>query len=198
VACEPDEKGANLFRTRYLTQAGVIAVLYAVLTLAVLSMPMYLGWGIVQFRLSEALTILALITPAAIPGLTIGTALANAYLLTQVGPIAFLDVIFGSLATFIGAVWAWKNRAKPLLAMLGPVVSNALIVPAYLPILLTGLGLYTIPVLGIDIEGNWLAMYAFGFLSVGFGQAVVVYGLGWPLYTALKRTRYTDDYVLDD
>jgi len=182
-----------LFRTRYLTQAGVIAALYAVLTLAVLSMPMYLGWGIIQFRLSEALTVLALFTPAAIPGLTVGTALANAYLLTQVGPIAFLDVVFGSLATLIGALWAWKNRARPLRAMLGPVLSNALVVPAYLPILLAGLGLYTIPVLGIDIEGNWLAMYAFGFFSVGFGQAVVVYGLGWPLYTALKRTRYVDE-----
>ena len=174
-------------RTRYVAQAGIIAALYAALTLAVLQMPMYLGWGLVQFRLSEALTVLALITPAALPGLTVGTAAANAFLITQVGPIALLDVVFGALATLIGTIWAWRNRAKPLVALLGPVISNALIVPAYLPVLLAGLGLYTIPVLGIDLEGSWLAMYGFGVVAVGFGQAVVVYGLGLPLYATLQR-----------
>lgn len=174
--------------TKYIAQAGVIAALYAALTLAVLQMPMQLGWGLVQFRLSEALTVLALITPAAIPGLTVGTAAANAFLVTQVGPIALLDVGFGALATLIGVIWAWRNRAKPMVALLGPVISNALIVPAYLPVLLTGLGLYTIPVLGLDLEGSWLAMYGFGVVAVGFGQTVVVYGLGLPLYATLRRT----------
>jgi len=181
-----------LLRSRFMAQAALIAALYAVLTIAVLNLPMYLGWGLVQFRLSEALTVLALFTPAAIPGLTIGTAIANAYLITQAGPIALLDVGFGSLATLLGAIWVWKMRKRPLLAMLGPVISNALIVPAYLPILLAGMGLYTVPVLGLDLEGNWLGMYLLGVASVGIGQVAVVYGLGWPLYSTLKRTGSID------
>lgn len=181
-----------MLRSRFMAQAAVIAALYAVLTIAILNLPMYLGWGLVQFRLSEALTVLALFTPAAIPGLTIGTAIANAYLIAQAGPIALLDVGFGSLATLLGAIWVWKMRKRPLLAMLGPVVSNALIVPAYLPILLAGMGLYTVPVLGLDLEGNWLGMYLLGVASVGIGQLVVVYGLGWPLYSALRRTGSID------
>lgn len=173
-------------RTSYITQAGVIAAGYAVLTIILLQMPAQLGWGLVQFRISEALTVLALFTPAAIPGLTLGTVVANAFMITQVGPVALLDVVFGSLATLIGTTWAWRLRQRPAVALLGPVVSNALIVPMYLPAMLAGLGLYEIPLLGVDLEGSWIAMYVFGVASVGFGQGVVVYGLGWPLRTLIR------------
>lgn len=175
-------------RTTYVAQAGVIAAAYAALTLVTLQMPAQLGWGLIQFRLSEALTVLALVTPAAIPGLTLGTAAANSFMFTQVGPIALLDVGFGSLATLLGAVWGWRLRDRPPWALLGPVLSNALVVPLYLPAMLAGLGLYEIPLLGVDLEGNRLAMYLFGVGAVGFGQAVVVYGLGWPLFAALRRS----------
>jgi len=77
--------------------------------------------------------------------------------------------------------------SRPALALAGPVIANALIVAAYLPVMLAGLGFYTVPVFGVNLEGDWLAMYAFGVVTVGIGEAVVVYGLGWPLFTALKR-----------
>ncbi|MDP2234481.1 MAG: QueT transporter family protein [Actinomycetota bacterium] len=175
-------------RTTYIAQAGVIAAVYAAFTLLILQMPSQLGWGPVQFRVSEAVTILALITPAAIPGLALGTLAANSFMVTQLGPIALLDVVFGSLATLIGAGWSWRFRERRLVALAGPVLSNALIVPAYLPVMLAGFGFYRIPVLGLDLEGSWLAMYLFGVVAVGLGQAIVVYGLGWPLLLALERS----------
>jgi len=174
-------------RTAFIARAGVIAAVYAALTLIVLQLPSQLGWGLVQFRLSEAVTVLATLTPAAVPGLLLGTALANLFMISQVGPLALLDVVFGSIASGLGAAWSWRFRERTAIALLGPVVSNALIVPAYLPMVLAGLGLYEIPLLGVDLEGHWLAMYGFGVVAIGFGQAVVVYGLGWPLLAALRR-----------
>ncbi|MDF2567038.1 MAG: hypothetical protein K0R90_494, partial [Oscillospiraceae bacterium] len=84
-----------------LTQASMIAALYAVLTLAVAP----ISFGNMQFRISEALTILPLFTAVAIPGLTVGCALANfigfIFGLNQIG---FLDIFFGSAATLIAAI----------------------------------------------------------------------------------------------
>ena len=176
-------------RSRYVAQAGVIAAVYAAATIVVLQLPAQLGWGLIQFRISEAITVIALFTPAAVPGLALGSIAANSYLATQVGlAVAIWDIVFGSLATFLGAFWTWRMRKRPLLALAGPVVTNALIVPAYLPILLAGLGLYEIPILGIDVESAWPLAYLVGVISVGVGQAVVIYGLGLPLVALLRRS----------
>ena len=176
-------------RSRYVAQAGVIAAVYAAATIVVLQLPAQLGWGLIQFRISEAITVIALFTPAAVPGLALGSIAANSYLATQVGlAVAIWDIVFGSLATFLGALWTWRMRQRPLLALAGPVVTNALIVPAYLPILLAGLGLYEIPILGIDVESAWPLAYLVGVISVGVGQAVVIYGLGLPLVALLRRS----------
>lgn len=174
-------------RARYVAQAGMIAAVYAALTLGAMQLLSGLAWGPVQFRVSEAVTVLAAFTPAAVPGLTLGTVLANLFNLGVIGPLAWLDVIFGSLGSGIGALWTWRFRKNTPLALLGPVMWNALIVPAYLPLMLKGMGFYQIPILGIDFEGQWLAMYFFGVVSVGIGQAIVVYGLGWPLLSTLRR-----------
>ena len=175
-------------RSGFIARAGVIAAVYAALTIVALQMPSQLGWGLVQFRVSEAMTVFAVLTPAAIPGLWLGTVVANSFMVTQIGPLAILDVVFGSVATLIGAVWAWRFRDRRALALFGPVAANALIVPAYLPFLLVeGLGLYEVPLLGLDLEGQWWAMYGFGVIAIAIGQAVVIYGLGWPLLTALER-----------
>ena len=99
-----------------------------------------------------------------------------------------LDVVLGSLGTLLGAVWMWRLRAKTWLALLGPIVTNALIVAAYLPILLRAFGLSAIPGLGLSLTGAWLPLYAVCVLTVGIGEAVVVYGLGLPLLLALRRT----------
>ncbi len=174
-------------KARSVARAGVIAAVYAALTLLVVQSP--LGYGPVQFRLSEAVTVLAVLTPAAIPGLWIGSMVANAFMLATVGPLGMLDVVFGSLATMLGAAWSWRFRKRTGVALLGPVFANALIVPAYLPVMLKGLGFYKIPLLGIDLEGRFLAMYLFGFVAVAIGQAAVVYGLGQPLLHALRTMK---------
>jgi uncharacterized membrane protein len=183
-------------KARTVARAGVIAAVYAALTLIVLQVP-GLGFGPVQLRLSEALTVLAVLTPAAIPGLWIGSMIANAFMLTTVGPLGMLDVVFGSLGTLLGATWSWRFRKRTPVALLGPVFANALIVPAYLPVMLKGLGFYRIPLLGIDLEGHYIAMYLFGFVAIALGQAVVVYGLGWPLLRALRALK-VDSLLRDE
>jgi uncharacterized membrane protein len=175
-------------RTRYIAQGGLIAAIYAGLTLLAMQMLSVFAFGPIQLRLSEAFTVVAFFTPAAIPGLALGSVVANLYTLVITGnPLALLDVGFGSLGTLLGAVWTWRFRRKTALGLAGPVIANALIVPAYLPWLLKGLGLYQVPVLGIDLEGRWLPMYLFGVVTVGLGQAVVMYGPGLLLLWALRR-----------
>jgi uncharacterized membrane protein len=171
--------------SRYIAQAGVIAAVYGGLTLIVIQNP--LGFGPVQFRLSEAATVLALFTPAAGPGLVLGTVIANMSMVAHLGGIAFLDVVFGGLGTLLGAAWTWRFRRRRALALAGPVVANALIVPAYLPIMFKVAGWDWIPILGVDLSDHWLMVWGVGVLTVGFGQALVVYGLGWPLAGLLDR-----------
>ena len=176
-------------RSRFVAQAGLVAALYAAATLIAILFLQSLAWGPVQFRVSEALCVIALLTPAAVPGLTVGCAIANliAMVLNGTGALGLLDVAFGSLATFLGALWCWKLRSRPMLALLGPVLANAVIVPAYLPILLQGLGYYTVPFTTISLDGVYIYMYAFGLIATGVGEAVVMYVLGKPLAAALKR-----------
>ena len=111
---------------RYLTEGALIAALYVALTW--LSSLVGLASGAIQFRLSEALCVLAAFTPAAIPGLAIGCALAN--LLTGSLP---LDILFGSLATLLGALVCWLTRRfGRLWAPVPNILSNTVIVPLVL------------------------------------------------------------------
>ena len=103
-----------------ITQGAVIAALYVVLTLVFAP----ISFGPVQVRIAEALCILPMFTPAAIPGLFIGCMLAN-----LIGGGIMLDVIFGSLATLIGAVLGYLLRKNRWLVPLPAVIANALIVP---------------------------------------------------------------------
>jgi hypothetical protein len=68
-------------------------------------------------------------------------------------------------------------------------VANALIVPAYLPVMLGAAGITTVPLLGITLSSSWPMLYLTGVVTIGIGQAIVVYGLGWPLLTAMRRMR---------
>lgn len=182
-------------KTSYVAQAGMIAAVYAAATLITMFLLQGLAWGPVQFRISEAVTVLAVLTPAAVSGLTIGCVVANliSLAINGTGALGLLDVVFGSLATCLGALWCWKFRSRPKIALLGPVIANALIVPAYLPILLQGIGWYTIPFTDISLDGAYLPMYVFGVFATGIGQALVVYVLGLPLLKALKRFAVADD-----
>ena len=178
-----------------LARVGAIAAVYAACTLMTMLFLGSLAWGPVQFRISEALCVLALFTPAAVPGLTLGCAIANVanIVLSGTGMLGMLDVVFGSLATCAGALFTWKLRAHPLVALAGPVLANALIVPAYLPLLLQATGFYTIPFTSISLDGAWPFMYLFGLVSTGVGEAVIMYVLGYPLGRSLARSAYFKD-----
>lgn len=178
----------QLTRSQFIAQTALVAALYAAFTLVALLFLQGLAWGPIQLRLSEAICVVALFTPAAIPGLTIGCIIANLAncLISGLGALGLLDVVFGSLATLIGSVFCWKFRKKPALAIGGFVFANALIVPAYLPLLLQGLGYYTIPFTNISIDGVYFGMYLFGVVFTGIGEAIVIYVLGLPLAKALE------------
>lgn len=179
-------------KSNEIAQVGVIAAVYAACTLIALLFLGSLAWGPVQFRVSEALCVLALFTPAAVPGLTLGCAIANIanIAFSGTGMLGLLDVIFGSLATCAGAAFTWKMRGRPAVALAGPAIANALIVPAYLPILLQATGFYTIPFTSISLDGAWPFMYLFGLVATGVGEAVIMYVLGYPLGKSLARTPY--------
>lgn len=109
------------FATVYMAQAAVIAAVYVALTLAFQP----ISFGAIQFRISEALCILPFFTPAGVPGVTLGCLLGNV-----AGGAALPDILFGTLATFIGAVLshALRNTSKWLVCV-PPILSNTLIIP---------------------------------------------------------------------
>ena len=141
---------------------GVIAALYVVLTFV--ANLFGLASGAIQVRISEALTILPVFTPAAIPGLTVGCVAAN--ILTGCLP---WDVVFGSLATLIGALGTRLLRKNPYIAWIPPVVSNAVIVPFVLQ-----------KVYGL--EDAWWYLAA----TVGLGEIISCGVLGLLLYHSVK------------
>ena len=106
-------------RGKYIATAAVIAALYAALTLALSP----ISYNVVQVRFSEGLTVLALYTPAAVPGLFVGCFIANI-----LGPGGITDALFGSLATLIGCLGARLFRRKPWAALFANVIANAVIV----------------------------------------------------------------------
>ncbi len=117
-------------KVTYIAQAAIIAAMYAALTLAQGALLPGTTTAAVQFRASEALNILALFTPAAIPGLTLGCVISN---LQSIGQGLPLDMIFGSLATLGSSVCIYllrnaKIKSYPLWAMLMPAIWNGIIV----------------------------------------------------------------------
>ena len=116
--------------TVYIVQAAVIAALYATLTILQNTLLPGTASMAVQFRVSEVLTILAVFTPAAIPGLTIGCIIANISSLSVLGPY---DMIFGSIASLLAAVLMYLLRNKrlfrlPVAAALMPALANGILV----------------------------------------------------------------------
>lgn len=109
-------------RIKYIIKAGVIAAIYIVLTVIMGE----ISYGPIQLRISEAMTILPLFEPAAIPGLFIGCLLSNIF-----GGFGFLDIFFGSLTTLLAAYLTSKMPNK-YLATIPPIILNALILPLWL------------------------------------------------------------------
>lgn len=156
----------------FIVQAAMIAAIYVVLTYFVSAFN--LASGAIQVRISEALTILPYFTPAAVPGLFVGCLTAN--LLTGA---AVYDVVFGSLATLLGAVGTYLLRKHKLLCTLAPVVSNMVIIPL---VLRYGYGLV------MEFGGrDW--SIPFYMLTVGAGEVICCCVLGTILLNALAKVR---------
>lgn len=148
----------------FICHAAMIAALYVVLTLVASSID--LASGNIQVRFSEALTILPFFTPAAIPGLAIGCLISN--LITGCVP---LDILFGTIATLIGALGSYALRRYKWLVPLPPILANAIIVPWVLRL---GYGM-ALPI-------------PFMMLTVGIGEILSCYVLGMILLFALEKS----------
>ena len=160
------------FSIQRLTRAAIVGSLYAALTL--LSSVFGIAYGPVQFRLSEALCVLPFLFPETTWGLFAGCWAAN--LISPYGP---LDMVVGSLATLLAALWTAKCRRK-WLAPLPPVVCNGILVGA---------------VISWQQSGSWetfLPAFTLNGLSVALGEAVVCFGLGLLLLRAVEKTGLTD------
>ena len=159
-------KNQQRARILYVTQAGLIAALYTVLTLFIGAFG--LANGAIQFRISEALCVLPFFTSAAIPGLTIGCLISN--LMTG---CLWQDVLFGTLATLLGAVGASLLRRVPWLVPLPTVLANTLIIPYVLAY-------------AYHFEGG----VVYFMLTVGIGEVLSAYLCGMALLFAIKPYGY--------
>lgn len=158
----------------HLVHGAMIAALYAAATY--LCSVFAIAYGPIQFRLSEALTVLSVFTPAAVPGLTVGCIIAN-----LASPYGIWDIVFGSIATLLAAVTARTLRhirfkGLPLLSIIMPVIFNALIVGAEISLL-------------TPTDSSKLAVFAISALEVGAGELAVCLLGGIPLFFAIRKTK---------
>ena len=160
----------NMNKPRTIALAAIVGAAYAALTIGLAP----ISYGAVQFRISEVLCILPYFLPCTAWGLFIGCAVSNI-----IGG-GILDIVFGSLATLGAAlVTAWLGKKKhtvanSLLACLPPVIFNAVIVGAVVT------AVFTVEGETINPFTHW-GIYLATAASVGFGEAVVLYVLGFPL-----------------
>ncbi|KPK77287.1 MAG: hypothetical protein AMJ89_02715 [candidate division Zixibacteria bacterium SM23_73] len=147
--------------TKYIAQVGIIASLYAVITIVLAP----ISYGPIQVRISEVLTVLPYLSPAAIPGLFIGCVLANIY-----GGLGIYDIIGGSLCTLLAAFLTFlaSRTKRPVLAPLPPVLVNAFGVGLYLHLL------FQLP-------------YRLTVIYIGIGEIVACFILGYPLLRIILK-----------
>lgn len=165
----------------FITRAAAIAAIYAVLTL--IGAAFGLSYGGIQFRFSEALCVLPLFSASAVPGLTVGCVIAN--IMSSVNPI---DTVIGSFATLLAAVCTRKCRnitvkGFPLLSLFFPVLFNALFVGAEI-------AFFTTP-------DAFLAGFSLNALTVGIGEAAVMYTLGAALVTFIRKNKRLGRLIAD-
>ena len=152
---------------RFITLSATISALYVVLTL--ISAAFGLSSGAIQVRISESLCVLTFFTPAAIPGITVGCLISN--LITSAN---LLDILFGTLATFLGAILGYYLRKHEMLITLPTVLANTVIVPLVI-------------VYGFGIEDMALPLVA---LTVFIGELISATLLGTWLLKILKKYKF--------
>ena len=141
-----------------MARAGLIAALYAVLT--ILLEP--ISYGVIQCRISEALTLLPFYIPEAIPGLLVGCVIANFY-----GGFGIADIVFGSAATLLAAICTSKFSKNIYIAAFYPVIFNAIIIGSMLHLITNA------------------PLISTGFY-VAIGEALACYVIGIPLMKILN------------
>lgn len=166
----------NIFTAKRLCRGGIISALYVALTFVFGALPFQ---GFLQVRPAEALCILPLFYPEAVPALYIGCMLSNV-----TSPFFIYDVFIGSLATLLAALITYfigrKIRSTPLKIGLGgfaPVILNALIIPVIIVFLCGDMGGYS----------TKLIAYFVFFASLFITESIWVYALGTPLYFFIDR-----------
>lgn len=150
-------------KVQFITQGAVIAAIYVVLVLIFDTF----SFGPIQFRIAEVLTIMPYFTPAAIPGLFVGCLIANI-----IGGGLIWDIVFGSIATLIGAVGTYLVRKNKWLVPLPPIIANTIIVP-------------------------FVLKYAYGYdgllvyfmFTVGLSEIIVCGIIGMALLTVMAKNR---------
>lgn len=157
--------------SRFIVTAALISAAYVVLTYV--SASLGLAYGNIQFRLSEALNVLAVFTPAAIPGLAVGCVIGNLG-----SPFGLIDVVVGTLATTLSAISIRllakvSGKAIPYISILPPVIFNAVLV---------GLEIVWFLPQGV----SWLG-FAITALEVALGELFVCTLLGLPVYFGIKK-----------
>ena len=172
------EKMNKKTNVKFITESALIAALYAVLTY--IAAVMNLAFGGVQFRFSEALCVLPIFTPAAIPGLTMGCLISN-----LASPLGIVDWIFGPIATLLATLVTRKMREVklfdiPFISLLSPVIFNALII---------GFEIAAITENGFNLSAVSFAAFSYQFLSVGLGELLVLFVLGLPLIFLLRKVK---------
>ena len=155
----------NRKKLRKLTLCAVIAALYAAIT--ILTAP--LSFGLVQFRLSEALMVLCALEPVLGVGITLGCFLANLF-----STVTALDAVVGTLATALACLWTARCKRFWMLPV-PTVLLNAVLVGGMLAFVL--------------FPGNVALGFAIAAAQVGFGELVVMAVLGLPLYQFMKRSK---------
>ena len=144
-----------------ICRSALIAALYFILSIAVPS----ISFGTIQFRISEALTLLPVIMPEAIFGLTVGCFFANMFF----SPFGILDMAIGTSVTFIASILTYLLRKHIAVSALPPVILNALFVPL------------------IWIIDGTDTLYYINMFSILISQAIVIYAIGLPLTIGLKK-----------
>jgi len=144
--------------TKKLARGAAITALYVVITYFLAPV----SFGPLQFRAAEALTVLPILFPEAVPALFLGVMLANI-----IGGLGMIDIVGGSLVTLLAAYVTYRYRDS-FIAYLSPIVFNALLISIYLHLL------FELP--------YWLTV-----LQIGASEAVVVFLIGYPMIQYLKK-----------
>lgn len=163
------------FTAHQLATAGIIAALYAVM--AYFASIFGVAYGPIQCRFSEALCVLPFFFPEAVPGLFIGCLVSN-----LLSPYGALDIVFGSLATLLAALWTQRVRRK-WAAPLPPVLCNMVLVGGLIAFYESG------------FTGAFWASFAYNALTVGIGEAIACYVLGGLLLHYLPQIGALRRYI---